>query len=775
MSIHTGEIVARKQSNSASQSVAHSPADSPSHGHGPHSKLTPAMFGVGMPGATLNGLNTNWPPHLGDGWINSKPHGGSWDMEMADNGLRKDKDHQGSMLGLAPRQTSYAAPRLDHSRPGQVSPKRFNPALVKDNGVPLHPSSSPNYIASGVPSAYPTLTVQPPNGLPAQNLSRFEGGPSPGHQDDLTVALRSMSIAEDHTLHNLGRPSRMTMTSTAITNTQIRPPAPQIRVPFNAHMPSDYSGYYSPAPTFINPPTPQNVMYPNLPQGGNMYPGLMTDLHRPPFYDYTIQRHGSQIFFASPQGLLFPAPNQSPMLATPQLAPTVPTLLSDKKRDMPYPMQQPMGMSPQNMLYGSLRSTPSPQHHHAFPQPVDYSSQLPLMMGSGPVYGHSPQSMFPVPFQGVRVGRREGCDPVPTFRSPLLDDFRNNKARKWELTDIFGYVVEFSGDQHGSRFIQQKLEGATSDEKQAVFDEIVPDNALQLIQDVFGNYVIQKLFEHGTQVHKTLLATAMEGHVTNLSLQMYGCRVVQKAIESILPEQQAAFVRELEPHLLRCVKDANGNHVVQKLIERVSPDRLPFVTSFRGNVYELATHPYGCRVLQRCLEHLPEDYTKPLFDELHNYTLSLMQDQFGNYVIQFVLEHGTQHDRLMILSKLRGQLLPMSRHKFASNVCEKALTFADAENRHALIEEVYTLKSDGTNPIVVMMKDQYANYVLQKALTVVEGDQKDVLFTNVRPQLMSMRRYSSAYNKHLVSIERLLEKYPSSVTEIGPDASVPAL
>ncbi len=50
-------------------------------------------------------------------------------------------------------------------------------------------------------------------------------------------------------------------------------------------------------------------------------------------------------------------------------------------------------------------------------------------------------------------------------------------------------MVEFSGDQYGSRFIQQKLETASSDEKQMIFDEIVPDSALQLIQDVFGNYV----------------------------------------------------------------------------------------------------------------------------------------------------------------------------------------------------------------------------------------------------------------------------------------------
>ena len=63
--------------------------------------------------------------------------------------------------------------------------------------------------------------------------------------------------------------------------------------------------------------------------------------------------------------------------------------------------------------------------------------------------------------------------------------------------DITGYIVEFSGDQHGSRFIQQKLETAADDEKQLVFTEILP-SALELMTDVFGNYVIQKFFEHGS-------------------------------------------------------------------------------------------------------------------------------------------------------------------------------------------------------------------------------------------------------------------------------------
>lgn len=55
--------------------------------------------------------------------------------------------------------------------------------------------------------------------------------------------------------------------------------------------------------------------------------------------------------------------------------------------------------------------------------------------------------------------------------------------------DILGHVMEFSADQHGSRFIQLKLETATEDEKHAVFTEFYPSNADKLMRDVFGNYV----------------------------------------------------------------------------------------------------------------------------------------------------------------------------------------------------------------------------------------------------------------------------------------------
>ncbi|XP_044751007.1 pumilio homolog 2-like isoform X2 [Coccinella septempunctata] len=354
-------------------------------------------------------------------------------------------------------------------------------------------------------------------------------------------------------------------------------------------------------------------------------------------------------------------------------------------------------------------------------------------------------------------------DKGPQGRSRLLEDFRNNRYPNLQLRDLANHIVEFSQDQHGSRFIQQKLERATAAEKQMVFNEIL-SAAYNLMTDVFGNYVIQKFFEFGTQEQKTTLAQKVRGHVLPLALQMYGCRVIQKALESIPPEQQQEIVRELDGHVLKCVKDQNGNHVVQKCIECVDPNALQFIIqSFSGQVYTLSTHPYGCRVIQRILEHCTQEQTAPILAELHQHTEQLIQDQFGNYVIQHVLEHGKPEDKSQLITSVRGKVLMLSQHKFASNVVEKCVTHATRAERALLIEEVCGFND---NALHVMMKDQYANYVVQKMIDVSEPTQRKVLMHKIRPHLNSLKKYT--YGKHIIAkLEKYFMKAPGSMGSIG--------
>jgi hypothetical protein len=82
-------------------------------------------------------------------------------------------------------------------------------------------------------------------------------------------------------------------------------------------------------------------------------------------------------------------------------------------------------------MYSQIRSSPSP--HTQYGAALDYSAQMQMMLPGGAMYGPgvNPQAMH-LYQQGMRVSRNDN-EPSVHLRSQLLEDFRANKARKWEL------------------------------------------------------------------------------------------------------------------------------------------------------------------------------------------------------------------------------------------------------------------------------------------------------------------------------------------------------
>lgn len=351
------------------------------------------------------------------------------------------------------------------------------------------------------------------------------------------------------------------------------------------------------------------------------------------------------------------------------------------------------------------------------------------------------------------------------YRSPLLEEVRSNfKGKEYYLKDIYGHAVEFTKDQHGSRFIQQKLPESSEEEKEVIFNEI-RDISYDLMTDVFGNYVIQKYFEHGSDIQKKILLDGMIGHIYELSLQTFGCRVVQRALEAIDLKGQKQIIDELKDYVLVCAKDQNGNHVIQKSIETIPFEHIKFVLeSLDNQIYHLSTHPYGCRVIQRLLEHSNPQDRKKILGELNRFIFYLIQDQYGNYVMQHTLERGNPDDREEILKIVLGSVVNFSKHKFASNVIEKCIKFGTLDQRRRILHEVmignenYTVETvSDDSPLALMMKDQYANYVIQK---LVEGfdaksEEKKILVVKLRQYLKQISSKNN-YGKHLASVEKMI-------------------
>ncbi|KAI0847845.1 ARM repeat-containing protein [Daldinia vernicosa] len=405
-----------------------------------------------------------------------------------------------------------------------------------------------------------------------------------------------------------------------------------------------------------------------------------------------------------------------------------------------------------------------------FSTPYDQYAQNPSFRPQMQVPAYSFQVNFPNLSVPVRPSRDQ--DPGKGVRSVLLEEFRSNAKsnKRYELKDIYHHIVEFSGDQHGSRFIQEKLQTANSDEKDQVFREIEP-NTLQLMKDVFGNYVIQKFFEHGNQVQKKIIAAQMKGKVAELSTQMYACRVVQKALEHVLVEQQHEIVEELKPNIMQIVKDQNGNHVIQKIIQMVPQQCIPFIMdAFQNQIESLASHNYGCRVIQRILEYGTEAEKKSLMTDLHACAAKLITDQYGNYVTQHIIAQGEPEDRRKIIQLVLQRLIIFSKHKFASNVVEKSIEYGTTEDRRAIRCQITALHSDGSSPLQLMMKDQFGNYVIQKLLQHLEGPDRESFIEEMRPHFANLKKFSSG--RQMTALDRLMSASSAGTSPTTPNLLV---
>ncbi|XP_021640133.2 pumilio homolog 2 isoform X2 [Hevea brasiliensis] len=253
-----------------------------------------------------------------------------------------------------------------------------------------------------------------------------------------------------------------------------------------------------------------------------------------------------------------------------------------------------------------------------------------------------------------------GVNMDESFASSLLEEFKSNKTKCLEFSEIAGHVVEFSADQYGSRFIQQKLETATIDEKNMVYQEIMPQ-ALALMTDVFGNYVIQKFFEHGLPSQRRELAGNLFGHVLTLSLQMYGCRVIQKhVLQHGKPHERSAIIKELAGKIVQMSQQKFASNVVEKCLTFGGPsERELLVNEMLGTT----------------------DENEPL--------QAMMKDQFANYVVQKVLETCDDQQRELILMRIKVHLNALKKYTYGKHIVARVEKLVAAGERRIAAQSLH--------------------------------------------------------------------------------------
>merc|ERR1719188_1121689 len=137
--------------------------------------------------------------------------------------------------------------------------------------------------------------------------------------------------------------------------------------------------------------------------------------------------------------------------------------------------------------------------------------------------------------------------------------------------------------------------------------------------------------------------------------------------------------------------DPNANHVLQRVVELMRPGAIQFVVEevlgHNKGIPDLAKHRYGCRVLERLIEHFPPHSLEQLIDEILSDLKSLLGHPFGNFVVQHLLEHGDDLCKREIVRNLcqdTEELKTIAGHQYACSVLDKALSYGHVEDQVTL-------------------------------------------------------------------------------------------
>jgi len=318
----------------------------------------------------------------------------------------------------------------------------------------------------------------------------------------------------------------------------------------------------------------------------------------------------------------------------------------------------------------------------------------------------------------------------------------------YNFDQLIGRIYMVSKDQQGCRYLQKKLEEQEPEAIRTIFNEVY-DHITELMTDPFGNYLCQKLLEFCNDHQRYLIVERVAPDLVYISKNMHGTRAVQKMIECLSSPAQVNIIKEaLRNSVVELIQDLNGNHVIQRCLNRLTPDDNQFIydaVTTGNNCVEVATHRHGCCVLQRCIDHASNKQKVQLIQEITKNALVLVQDPYGNYVVQYILDLPFPDLVDHLARTFFGNIRILATQKFSSNVVEKCLGSSGPEVRTLMVREILSEKAN----FLSMLQDPFANYVIQTALTVADPQQHVDLVESIKPHLNQLR--NTPYGKRIQS------------------------
>ena len=338
----------------------------------------------------------------------------------------------------------------------------------------------------------------------------------------------------------------------------------------------------------------------------------------------------------------------------------------------------------------------------------------------------SKSSLFYSFSEDNKFSSQNKCYPISYSKSTILSAFHN---------------------QRNTIILQKSLSDINKDTKNTIIKELSGIFS-KIIKNKNGNYFCNDLFKVCDKNQRITVLKEISNTISEDCVDEYGTHPIQTLIElSECEEEYKLILSSFNDYnkILTASLNSNGSYVIQKIIVHI-PERyrMEFNIMFIKYLSILSMDMYGVCTVKKFIGYTKNELlVKQILNIILTNFVNISENQYGNYLIQYLLEYWWNRNEGIFLKKLCiSKFHILASNHFSSYICDLFIKLASFEEKKLLMSSIIKDKT-----ITLLTNNNSGNIIVNKLMNSLKNP-KDANYSKKSQTPLSLNNMTIINNKN---------------------------
>ena len=364
------------------------------------------------------------------------------------------------------------------------------------------------------------------------------------------------------------------------------------------------------------------------------------------------------------------------------------------------------------------------------------------------------------------VEQKLSLDSIYSFTSKSSLFYSFSEDNKFSSPNKYCYsfnkstILSAFHNQRNTIILQKSLSEINKDTINTIVQELSGTYS-KIIKNKNGNYFCTDLFKLCDKNQRISILKEICSTLSEDCIDEYGTHPIQTLIELSKCEEEYKLILSSfneNDKILKASLNPNGSYVVQKIIVFI-PERyrMEFNLIFIKLLSILAMDMYGVCTVKKFIGYTKNELlVKQILNIILNKFVNISENQYGNYLIQYLLEYWWNSNEGINLKKLCiTKFHILAANHYSSYICDLFIKLSNYEEKKALMSSI--IKDKTMN---LFTNNNSGNIIMNKLLNSLKNPKigSNVKKNHIPLSLNNIGVYKAKNNKQKIEENAKNEK-----------------